>query len=267
MDDLSGQQPSRHATSTIVITGASSGIGRALALRYARERARLAIIGRDKDRLQLVADECRSYGASVRLGLLDVRDRQAMRHWLTDLDRATPIDLVIANAGLMAGTPPAGIVEPADAGYAVIETNVLGVLNTIQPLLDTMIARRRGQIAIVSSLAGFIPLPDCPSYSASKRAVLSYGLSLRALLSPYGIGVTVICPGYVTTPMMLRESGHKPFSIPPEKAADVIFAGISKNRSVVTFPFLFGLATRLHSLLPDQPRRWLLAKRRFTVSD
>ena len=252
---------------TIVITGASSGIGKALALRYAREGTILALIGRDQGRLQAVADECGRLGASVRVGLLDVRDRAAIMRWLDDLDRSSPVDLIIANAGLMAGTPPGGEIEPANAGYAVIETNILGVLNTIQPLLPAMMSRRRGQIAIIGSLAGFIPLPDSPSYCASKSAVLSYGLSLRALLSPYGIGVSVVCPGHVTTPMTARESGRKPFEMTPERAAGVIVAGLGRNRSVIAFPFFYALSARLHGLLPDRLRRWLLARSRFTVSD
>jgi short-subunit dehydrogenase len=252
---------------TILITGASSGIGKALALHYAREGAQLALIGRDSVRLQGVADECRRLGGNPQCGLIDVRNRDAMANWIAAFDRATPIDLVIANAGLMAGTPPDGEIEPPDAGHGVVETNVLGVLNTIQPLLAPMMARRRGQIAIVSSIAAFIPLPDSPSYCASKSAVLAYGLSLRALLVPYGIGVSVICPGYVTTPMMLREKGAKPFVMPPERAVDLIVSGLKRDRPVIAFPFWFALATRLHGRLPDRIRRWLLRGARFTVAD
>jgi len=252
---------------TIVISGASSGIGKALALRYAGEGGMLVLLGRDQARLEAVADECRRRGAAVETGLIDVRNREEMLRFLGELDRARPVDLVIANAGAMAGTPPNGDIEPADAAYAAVETNVLGVLNTLQPLLAPMMSRRRGQIAIIGSLAGFIPLPDCPSYSASKSAVWTYGLSLRALLAPYGIGVSVVCPGYVTTPMMLRESGHKPFEMPPERAAETIVAGLRRNRAVISFPFLYALATRLHGLLPDRLRRRLSAASRFTVAD
>jgi short-subunit dehydrogenase len=252
---------------TVLITGASSGIGKALALHYAREGSNLALIGRDTARMQSVADECRALGGSPHCGIIDVRGRDAMANWIAEFDRALPVDLVIANAGVMAGTPPAGQIEPPDAGYDVIETNVLGVLNTVQPLLASMMLRGSGQIAIVSSIAGFIPLPDCPSYSASKSAVLTYGLSLRSLLKTHGIGVSVVCPGYVTTPMMLRESGRKPFLMPAERAADLIVAGLMRNRAVIAFPFFFALAARLHGLMPDPIRRWLLLGSRFSVSD
>jgi short-subunit dehydrogenase len=223
---------------SVLITGASRGIGRALALHYAREGSQLALIGRDDARLEAVAGECRKLGVGVSLNALDVRNRTEMASRITALDDVTPIDLVIANAGTMAGTPARGTVEPADAAHAVIETNILGVLNTVQPLLTTMIARRRGQIAIVSSIAGFIPLPDSPSYCASKAAVLNYGLSLRTLLASYGIAVSEVCPGYVTTPMMSRESGAKPFAMSPERAALLIVKGLDRNRAVIAFPYL-----------------------------
>lgn len=252
---------------TIVITGASSGIGKGLALQYAREGNALALSGRNHERLAAVAGECARLGASAMAEVIDVCDRSAMEQWLTGLDRLTPIDLVVANAGLMAGTPPSGGIESADDAYETFATNTLGVLNTVQPLLPAMMQRRRGQIAIMSSLSAFVPLPDSPSYSASKSAVLTYGLSLRTLLAPYGIGVSVICPGYVATPMTVRESGDKPFEMPVERAVGFIDAGLRRNKAVIAFPFAFALATRMHGLLPDWLSRRLLLRSRFTIAD
>lgn len=187
-----------------------------------------------------------------------------MTAWITGVDRETPVDLVVANAGVMSGTPAQGLIEGADEAYKLIETNVLGVLNTVQPLLAPMIERRRGQIAIVSSLAGLIALPDSPSYCASKSAVLSYGLALRALLADKGVNVSVICPGYVTTPMSAREQVQKPQEMSAEKAAEIIMRGLAKNRAVIAFPRTLALLTRINALLPDRLRRALLP--RFTVS-
>ena len=252
---------------TVLITGASSGIGRALALRYAAEGGTLGLLGRNLDRLEAIAKECRRAGAGVVTGVLDVRDRAEMMKWIAAFDRTSPVDLVFANAGVMEGTRPGGAIEPPDPAHALIETNVLGVLNTVQPLLAPMMARGRGQIAIVSSLAGFVPLPDAPSYSASKAAVLRYGLSLRALLAERGVKVNVICPGYVTTPMMLRESGAKPFEMPPEKAAEIIRRGLARDKATIAFPFWFGLSTRISGILPDRIWRWVNGPFRFTVSD
>jgi short-subunit dehydrogenase len=254
-------------TRTLVITGASSGIGRALALHYASDGAMLGLIGRDKARLQAVADECTKRGAKVKITVLDVCDRTKMTQWLEEFDRSTPVDLVIANAGLMTGTPPGGDIENSQAGYDVIETNVLGVLNTVQPLLPRMVGRRSGQIAILSSLSAFIALPDSPSYCASKAAVLAYGRSLRALLAPCGIGVSVICPGYVTTPMMLREAGSKPLVVSAERAVGIISSGLRSNRAVIAFPTFLVWAIRLHNMLPDWLQRRILRNSRFTVVD
>lgn len=254
-------------TRTVLITGASSGIGRALALHYARDGGMLALMGRDSERLESVAAACRRQGATVHCGLIDVRRRDAMVGWISAFDAAHPVDLVIANAGVMAGTPPDGPIEPTDAGYAAVETNLLGVLNTVQPLIVPMMARRRGQIALVSSIAGLLPLPDSPSYSASKAAVLTYGLSLRPILEPFGVGVSVICPGYVRTPMMMREQGPKPLVTTPERAAERIAKGLRGNSVVIRFPYSFAVISRLLSLLPPRLRLWLLAGSRFTVVD
>jgi short-subunit dehydrogenase len=215
---------------TVVITGASSGLGKALALRYARDGTVLGLLGRSSDRLDAVAVECRRLGASVFTAAIDV-------------------------------------IESSSASYDLMETNVLGVLNSVQPVLPNMMTRGRGQIGIVSSIAGFIPLPDAPTYCASKSAILAYGLALRGALRQSGIGVSVICPGYVATPMMEQESGPKPFAMSARSAADLIIRGMEQNRSIIAFPFWFALVTRIGGLLPDSVRRWTTEPFRFTVDD
>ena len=252
---------------TILITGASSGIGKALALAYAGADTELGLLGRNAERLDNIAARCRERGAKVRTAVIDVRARAELKAWIEAFDREHPVDLVFANAGIMAGTTPGGEIERADDAAALIETNVGGVLNTVQPLLPPMMARGRGQIAIVGSLAGFIPLPDAPSYSASKSAVLSYGLSLRALLAPRGIRVSVICPGYIETPMTAREVGPHPFKMSAERAAKKIRRGLERDRAVIAFPLLLALATRLNAMLPDRLRQRIVRSFRFTVAD
>jgi short-subunit dehydrogenase len=252
---------------TVVITGASSGIGKALALRFARDGAVLGLLGRSTDRLEAVAEECRRSGAVVSTATIDVRARSEMQAWLCSFDASTPVDILIANAGVMAGRPTDAELEPSTASHALMETNVLGVLNSVQPILPRMMGRGRGQIGIVSSIAAFIPLPDAPSYSASKSAVLNYGLALRSALRRSGVGVSVICPGYVETPMMEQESGPKPFALTAQSAADLIVLGLRKNRSMIVFPFWFALITRLGGLLPDSVRRWTTEPFRFTVDE
>lgn len=255
------------APRSIVITGASSGVGRALALHYAGEGVTLGLCGRDRARLDAVAAACRGAGAQAQVAAIDGRDRAAMRGFIEAFDAAQPIDLVVASAGVMEGRRPGGVIEPPDAAYAMTEINVLGVMNAVQPALTRMLERGAGQVAIMSSIAAFTPVPDAPAYCASKAAVLSYGLSLRALLAPRGIRVSVICPGYIDTPMMQREHGPKPFKMTADRAAALIASGLRRDRATIAFPRLFALMTRIGGLLPDRARRLLSRPFRFTVSD
>ena len=250
----------------IVITGASSGIGTALALRYAREGNVLGLIGRDQARLEGVAERCRATGCETRTALIDVRDRDALAAWLKDYDRASPVDIVIANAGVSVGTLPDGKLEDSDAAYALMQTNVLGVLNTVQPLIPAMLARGRGRIAIMSSIAALFPLPDSGAYSASKAAVLTYGLALRGHLYEAGVRVTVICPGYVTSPLSERVKAWKPFEISAEAAADRIAKALERDRAVVTFPWPLAFAARIGAAMPDSVRRIAMRPFRFHVT-
>lgn len=241
---------------SVVVTGASSGIGRAVALEYSRPNSTLGLIGRSAARLEEVATECRRSGADVTNGVVDVRDRPGLARWLTAFDDVHPIDLLVANAGVLVRMAP-GDIEPADDAYALMETNVLGVFNTVQPLIPRMMARKRGQIAIVASIAAFTPLPHSPSYSSSKAAVLNYGLSLRPIMGAHGVGVSVICSGFVETPMIADIKGPKPFNMSAEKAAQLIRRGLERNRGLIAFPLLFAAMSRIDGLLPETIRRWV----------
>jgi short-subunit dehydrogenase len=251
---------------TVVITGASSGIGRALALRYARDGARLGLLGRDRARLEETCAECQRVGAGVRSGVLDVRARDDMAAWVEDFDAIWPIDLLIVSAGIMVGSPGNGELEAAEDSHRVIEINVIGVLNAVHPVLPKMIARRRGQIGIMSSLAAFIPLADAPSYCASKAAVLSYGLGLRGAVEDKGIRVSVVCPGYVDTPMIAQETGWQPFKMSAEAAAEQTMRGLAANRAVIAFPSLLATMSWIGGQLPDRVRRLTARPFAFKVS-
>jgi short-subunit dehydrogenase len=256
----------RAVARTVVITGASSGIGRALALRYARDGARLGLSGRDRARLEETCAQCRKSGAEVRSGVLDVRARDDMAPWLQDFDAAWPIDLLIANAGIMVGSPGGGQIEAAEDSHRAMETNVMGVLNAVHPVLPRMIARGHGQIGIMSSLAGFIPLADAPSYCASKAAVLSYGLGLRGAVEDKGVRVSVVCPGYVDTPMIAQETGWQPFKMSAEAAADHTIRGLAANRAVIAFPSFLATISWIGGQLPDRVRRLTARPFAFKVS-
>lgn len=238
----------RSAPKRIVITGASSGLGAALALYYAAPGVDLLLTGRNPERLTHVTDQARAKGAQVDYICLDVRDCDALSAWLIDRDRAAPIDLVIANAGISGG-PRDGLEAPmqVDDIYAV---NVMGVMNTILPLLLRMLARRHGHIALMSSLAGFAPWPGAPAYAASKAAVRIHGLALRTALRHTGVSVSVICPGFVDTPMTAVNPYSMPWIINPERAAKIIAKGLLNRRALITFPKRAAFAARFIGMLP-----------------
>ena len=222
---------------SIVITGASSGIGEALALDYAAPGIALALSGRDAARLQAVAEACRAKGAIVDVGQVDVVDREAMAAWLTKFDDAHPVDLMIANAGVSIDQDNSSLHD-----FSIIRKtfaiNVDGVFNTVEPLVGRLMARQRGQIGIVSSLAGFIGLPYAASYNGSKAAVRVWGESIRYALRKSSVGVSVICPGFVVTRMTPDHAPYPmPFLMPVERASAIIRRGLASDRPRIAFPF------------------------------
>ena len=233
----------------IVITGASSGIGEAIALDYARPGAALALTGRDAERLDAVAGACRAKGATVFAETIDVVERERFAAWLQAFDDAHPVDLILANAGISIDKDNSSIDD-----FAIIrrtfDVNVYGTLNTVEPLLDRMIARRRGQIAVVSSLAGFIGLPYSASYNASKAAVRVWGESLRYVLKKHDIGVSVICPGFVVSRMTENAPFPMPFLMSSARASAIIRRGLANDRARIAFPIGTKAAVWLGSVLP-----------------
>lgn len=256
---------------SILITGASSGIGAALAETYAKPGVSLWLTGRNTSRLDAVASHCRARGANVSTRELDVVDRSTMAAWIADCDRMRPLDLVIANAGISAGTGGVakddGIEVPGQA-QRIFAVNVDGVFNTVEPAIPLM--RRhpprpgvrsnaaRGQIAIVSSLAGFRGFPGAPAYSASKAAVKAWGEALAPILAADGIHVSVVCPGFITTPMTERNGFRMPFLMPADTAAQRIRDGLARGRVRIAFPWpMYAAAWFLGALPPAAGNRIL----------
>jgi short-subunit dehydrogenase len=252
--------------SNIVITGASSGIGAALAKYYARPGIALGLIGRDPERLNAVADHARAAGAMVEGGLFDLRDRAALLNFLTGFDRTNPINLMIANAGVLDGRRADGSIEHADMARRVIEINLLGAVDTLHAVLPAMRTRRSGHIVLVSSLAALSPLPDAPGYSASKAGLLAYGQAMRAAVALDNVRVTVVCPGYVTSAMTDTHIGDHPLKISAEKAAQLIGAGIIRNRAVIGFPLPLYLLALISPLFPEFVTRLATKGMRFHVT-
>ena len=238
--------------SSIVITGASSGIGEALALDYAEPAIALALTGRDKARLETVASACRAKGATVVAETTDVVDREALASWLTAFDDSHPVDLLIANAGVSIDKDNSSL-DDFSVIRRTFDINVGGVLNTVEPLLTRLIARRQGQIAVMASLASFIGLPYAASYNASKAAVRVWGESIRYPLRKQGIGVSVICPGFVTTRLTADAPFPMPFLMSATRASAIIRRGLARNEPRIAFPIGTKAAVWLGQTLPG---RW-----------
>lgn len=255
----------------IVITGASSGLGAALAHAFASRGDRLTLLARDQTRLANVAQSCRELGSPiVTVSLCDVRDEATMRNSLVNADDQQPVDIVIANAGIGGRYVLAAAGEQAlDVSRNILETNTLGVLHTVAPLLGRMVSRRQGRIGLISSIAGQQGLPESPVYSASKSAVTVYGEGLRRATLGTGVSVTTVCPGFIDTPMSQSLPFYQPFAMSAERAAQMTIRAIEGNRRLVVFPWQLRLAGQLHALLPAPARDWVLkmasAKTRMTT--
>lgn len=235
---------------SILITGASSGLGAGLARAFAASGTTLHLSGRDLARLDEVAGQCRAKGAQVHLRQVDVTDPAACADWVLASESVSPLDLVIANAGISAGTGGGG--ETAEQTRTIFATNVDGVFNTVMPALPPMQSRRRGQIAIMSSLASFRGFPGAPAYCASKAAVRVWGEGLRGEMAPFGIGVSVICPGFVETPMTAVNRFRMPFLMDVERASRIMARGLEENRGRIAFPWPMHVMARIAGCLPSR---------------
>lgn len=229
---------------TVLITGATGGIGAALALSYASLGRTLILHGRDPTRLASLCRSCEVRGARVLSVTFDLRDCHTVVEELRRLCERHDIDLMIASAGItrMLGTGEAA--ESLEATREVLAVNLEGTLATVAGVLPDMQRRGHGQIALMSSLAAYYGLPRTPAYCASKAALKVYGEALRAWLAPQGIAVSVVLPGFVQTPMTDQLTGPKPSTMSAHRAAVLIRRGLERNRARIAFPrtLAWGLA-------------------------
>eukprot|EP01105_Mastigella_eilhardi_P009674 TRINITY_DN227_c0_g3_i1.p1 TRINITY_DN227_c0_g3~~TRINITY_DN227_c0_g3_i1.p1 ORF type:complete len:334 (-),score=81.92 TRINITY_DN227_c0_g3_i1:141-1046(-) len=221
----------------VVITGASSGIGAALACAYARRGITLGLVGRNAQQLQEVKERCTASSPKtvVHVGVLDVTDAVATSAFLRKLDDSTPVDVVIANAGISAGTfPQSATVSEAQQWERIVQVNLQGAINTVLPLKERMMQRRRGQIVVVSSLAGYT-FGSSP-YDMTKAALITMGRTLRMKLAPHNVGVTVLLPAFVKSPMTDSNTMSMPFMISTGAAVEYMVHGIEAGEAVYSFP-------------------------------
>ncbi|MGG5812575.1 SDR family NAD(P)-dependent oxidoreductase [Falsiroseomonas sp. CW058] len=250
---------------SVVISGASRGLGAALAERFAAPGVRLLLVARSADALAEVAARCAARGATAEVAAIDVRDAAALAARLAAFEAAGPVDLVIANAGISAGTTPAGEPEAAADAARQVEVNLLGAMHLVGPLLPGMRARGRGAVALVASVAGFRGLPDCPGYCAGKAGLIAWGEALRAAHLDDGIAVTVIAPGFFDSAMGDRFAGPRPLLLGLDSAAARVQRAILAGRGRAVFPWPVGALLRALALLPPGLGDRLVRLVRFRV--
>lgn len=235
---------------TAIVTGGSSGIGRALAVALARQGWRVGAVARRADLLVELAAEIRAAGGTIETAVADVGDRPGLVAAIQGLERSLgPTELLIANAGMGGDT---GAVEMnVEKVEAIMRVNFLGVVYAIEAVLPGMIARRSGHVVGISSIAAYKGLPGAAAYCASKAAVNAYLEGLRIELRKRGVAVTAVCPGFVRTPMVAKNP-PMPFLMEPDAAAARILRALPRRPKVFAFPRRMKWLMRLALWVPDR---------------
>ncbi|HSG49340.1 MAG TPA: SDR family NAD(P)-dependent oxidoreductase [Longimicrobiales bacterium] len=233
------------------ITGASSGLGRGMARRLAREGYAVAVTARRLPELESLAGEIRHEGGEALPLALDVADAAAVGGAVHACTRGLgPVDLLVANAGISEQTGARNL--SAATVERVMRVNFLGAVYAAEAVLPSMLERNRGQLAAVGSLAGYGGLPLTAAYSASKGALHNFFESLRVDLRGTGVDVTFITPGYVKSPLTDRNAHRMPFLVETDEAVDRMVGAILRRDPLLTFPFPLAAATWLAQILPSR---------------
>lgn len=235
------------ATPAVFITGASAGIGRALALHYAARGWRVGAIGRNREALLTLAT---AHPGRVRTGIADVREADAVREQAQAFIAEAGVPaLVYANAGISVGTLTA---QPEDAAVMaeVLATNVMGIAHTFSPFIPSMRVRGHGTLVGIASVAGLRGLPGAGAYSASKAAAIAYLEALRVEERLHGLRVVTVCPGYIDTAMTRGNPYPMPFLLPADAAAPRIARAAEAGRRVVMVPWPWAVVGRAMRWIP-----------------
>jgi short-subunit dehydrogenase len=244
---------------TILITGASGGLGAALARAFARPAATLLLWGRDVARLEETAVACTALGAVCHTSAFDIRDAAAQIARLAAADAATPIDLAIFNAGL-GGMPDTTLAEPPQDALATAEVNFVAPIVGANAIASAMAIRGRGRIVLVGSIAESFPLPQAPTYAATKAGLAMFAEALSIRMAKYGVGVTLVSPGFIDTAMSRRVPPPKPFLMTADDAARAIARGIAAGKRRIVVPWQFIVIRGLTRLLPRALMRAILSR-------
>ena len=238
----------------VCITGASSGLGWAMAREFARQGAKVGVLARREERLRQLCDEVRAATVTAEYAVADAADRTAVHAGLKSLaDRLGPCDVLVANAGVGAHNTATDLNVPA--AEQVIRTNLIAPMYAFEAVLPDMLRRRSGHLVGVSSMAAFKGLPTAAAYSASKAGLNAYLESIRITLRRKKIAVTTICPGFVKTEMTAN-TPWMPWVIEADVAARKMVRAIARRRKVYYFPRRMRVLMRVTGWLPD----WAMAK-------
>jgi short-subunit dehydrogenase len=233
----------------VMITGASSGIGRGLAIELGARGAKVGLVARRSDVLSDVVKEVQSNGGEAIAWPADVRSAESIRAAAETLrEKLGPIDVLIANAGI-GPTRDAARFDPAEVAE-VMNINVVGASNSVAAVLPEMLAAGRGQLVVMSSLAAYRGLPKSAAYCASKAAVSSFFESLRLDLEPKGIDVTIIHPGFIKTPLTAGRHAQLPYLQELDEAVKKIAGAIEKRRKTYSFPWQLATIVRAGMIMP-----------------
>jgi NAD(P)-dependent dehydrogenase (short-subunit alcohol dehydrogenase family) len=237
------------ARRVVWITGAGKGIGRALAHRYAADGWTVAASARTEGDLLALQDDCAS--GTIRAFPLDITDSAAVDAAVTRIEEELgPIDLAILNAG---NHRPLNANDfDIDVFRTLVETNLMGTVNCLAPLVPRLIERESGHIAVVASLAGYRGLPTAAAYGATKAGVINMCESLRPDLAQYNVRLSLINPGFVRTPLTDQNDFPMPFLISAEKAAEYVMQGLRRNAFETAFPWRFAVMMKALKILPDR---------------
>jgi short-subunit dehydrogenase len=244
----------------ILITGASSGIGAALAKAYANPGTTLTLSGRDEERLEQAGDACRARGASVRVAPFDLRDVDQVAEWLREIDERLPIDLAIFSAGLGGEIPRNQPVEFVERVRDIATVNFTSTVVGATAMADRMVARQSGRIVIVGSIAESFSLPMSPTYCATKAGLRMFVDALSIRLDRHGVGMTLISPGFIDTPMSQSLPRAKPFLMSADVAASIIIRRLAAGAHRIVVPWQFRVARRAASVVPRAIVRMILRR-------
>lgn len=235
---------------TVLITGASSGIGEALALALAKKGAVLGLLARREDRLREVAEKCEKAGSIARAYPADVTDPSAVEEaFQRFIHEFETIDILIANAGIGGNDKSTRIYHPPSV-KKVIDVNLNGAVNAVYAVLPKMLEQGHGQLVAISSLAGFRGLPKSAAYSASKAGMTAFFESVRLDVKDRGIAVTIIQPGFIKTPLTAGRHNRMPFLMELDDAIPLFLKAIEKRKRFAAFPWQLATIVRAGKFMP-----------------